>query len=438
VLCRLVDKSLVVALPGEGGSCRYRLLETIQQYGATKLAEAGGEPEARRRHRDAFIARAEGWGGTHLSTERLRGVSADFQNFRVALSWSWSERDAEAILRLLHTHWVPWYWSGSLEGRDWVERVFTEPEFAVPRLADHPGQIDALVARVALLAGKSSPQQAAERGEQAAALAARIGDSHRLAMVEQTRGEAALLFGDVAEGRRLLEVSLAAWERLGVLDGVGWCHNHLGWAAVAEADHERARRHFEHAVDLSRRDPLGTWLAPHALAGLATLVARAGEHERAMTMAGAAITAAQALDARPVLAMALARAAETAVLAGRASQAVARLTDLMSLLAESGTSRWLGEALEMAALVLADGGEAAQASEILGGAQALRQADGQTHRGVTAGEVHDLPPRLLRALGDAAFAHCQALGQALPEEATIARALACLNAITADTASRPC
>jgi len=427
VLSRLVDKSLVVVLPGDGESRRYHLLETIRQYAAEKLADAGEEPVTRRRHRDAFITRAEGWQGTILGDEYLRGVAADYENFRGALEWSWAERDAEAILRLLHTHWVPWYWSGSLEGRDWIERVLSAPEFAVPRLADHPGHVDALTAQAVFLAVSGVPQQATELLDKAAEHASRIGDTHRLAMVEQTRGELELPYGKVAEGRRCLEAALAAWERLGVPDGVGWCHNHLGWASVAEADHEGARAHFEHAVELSRRDPLGTWLAPHALAGLAPLAARAGMPGQALTVAGEAITAARALGARPVLAMALARAAETALLAGQLPRAVANLTDLLGVLAESGTSRWLGEALEMTALVLADKGETARATEILGACQALHGAADHTHRLVVmARELQDLRPRLVQELGHAVFAHHHALGQALPDVTAIAQALAWL------------
>jgi predicted ATPase/DNA-binding SARP family transcriptional activator len=428
LLCGLVDKSLVVVLPGEDDSCRYHLLETIRQYAAAKLAETGEEAAARRRHRDAFVARAEQWKGTILGAECLRGVSTDFENFRVALEWSWAERDAEAILRLLHIHWVPWYWSGSLEGRHWIERVLGEPEFAVPRLADHPGHVDALLAQAVFLSVKGMRRKAAELLDQAAGLASRIGDAHRLATVEQTRGELELPYGNVTEGRRRLEFSLAAWERLGVLDGMGWCHNHLGWASVAEGDHERARAHFEQAVELSRRDPLGTWLAPHAMAGLAPLMARSGELGQALTMANEAITTARALDARPVLAMALARAAETAILTAQPRRAIAILIDLLDVLSESGTSRWVVEALEMAALVLANQGEAAQASEILGACEPLREAS-QTYRVVViARELQELRPRLRQRLGDAVFAHRNALGQAHPPDRAIARALAWLTA----------
>ncbi|MDQ4104313.1 MAG: winged helix-turn-helix domain-containing protein [Actinomycetota bacterium] len=75
MLCRLVDKSLVV-VHSEGPAPRYRLLETIRQYGAEKLAEAGQEATVRRRHRDAFIARAEAWQGIPLGADFLRAHSS--------------------------------------------------------------------------------------------------------------------------------------------------------------------------------------------------------------------------------------------------------------------------------------------------------------------------------------------------------------------------
>ena len=50
----LAGKSLVVAEPAADGS-RYRLLETIRQYAAERLAEA---EQARRRHAGTFLARS--------------------------------------------------------------------------------------------------------------------------------------------------------------------------------------------------------------------------------------------------------------------------------------------------------------------------------------------------------------------------------------------
>jgi hypothetical protein len=55
---RLASKSLVAAEPGEDGT-RYRLLETVRQYAADRLAETGDAEAARQRHALAFLSLAE-------------------------------------------------------------------------------------------------------------------------------------------------------------------------------------------------------------------------------------------------------------------------------------------------------------------------------------------------------------------------------------------
>ncbi|MDT9693798.1 AfsR family transcriptional regulator, partial [Streptomyces sp. P9(2023)] len=50
LLGSLVDKSLVVAAPGDDGGMRYRLLETVAEYAAERLDEAGDRAEAERLH----------------------------------------------------------------------------------------------------------------------------------------------------------------------------------------------------------------------------------------------------------------------------------------------------------------------------------------------------------------------------------------------------
>jgi non-specific serine/threonine protein kinase len=49
LLSRLVDKSLVLVAE-QDDEARYRLLETVGQYGREKLDESGEEPSLRRRH----------------------------------------------------------------------------------------------------------------------------------------------------------------------------------------------------------------------------------------------------------------------------------------------------------------------------------------------------------------------------------------------------
>ena len=49
-----MDKSLVLVAE-QDGEARYRLLETVRQYGRVKLEEAGEGAGASRRHADLFL-----------------------------------------------------------------------------------------------------------------------------------------------------------------------------------------------------------------------------------------------------------------------------------------------------------------------------------------------------------------------------------------------
>lgn len=261
-------------------------------------------------------------------------------------------------------------------------------------------------------------------------LAQQIGDDRRLASVCWGRGEFRLLRGKGADARPFLEAALAGFERLGLPDGVGWCHNHLGWAATVDREYGRARDHFERAVEVARSDPLGEWLEPHALAALAPVVAVCGDDWRALGLAEEAVAAARRLPARPVLAMALIRAAETAVLARNSQNAADILVELLSLLADLGSRRWVADALETTALILQAEADAEQGSAILGASDRLREAAGEARGGVRvlAEQVRHARERLASALGAERFAQHEARGRALSREAAITVALAGLQA----------
>jgi predicted ATPase/DNA-binding SARP family transcriptional activator len=119
VIDRLASKSLVTAETAADGT-RYRLLETVRQYAADRLAEAGGTQAARQRHALAFLRLAQ----------RERGLlvlSRDHDNFRAALEWSLA-RDSQAGPRLAHALGGIWLAHGMLaEGRDWLERALAQP-----------------------------------------------------------------------------------------------------------------------------------------------------------------------------------------------------------------------------------------------------------------------------------------------------------------------
>ncbi|MFD0077095.1 ATP-binding protein [Streptomyces sp. NPDC127166] len=125
----LVDKSLVVATPTEGGEMRYRLLETIHEYATERAAEA---PEllaaAEAAHTAHFTDLAETAEPRLRSAEQLPWIDRlerDLDNIRAALHRTLvTAPDEAAALRLVFAMgWFWWLRNYRPEGLVWVERA---------------------------------------------------------------------------------------------------------------------------------------------------------------------------------------------------------------------------------------------------------------------------------------------------------------------------
>ncbi|WP_079191549.1 AfsR/SARP family transcriptional regulator [Streptomyces sp. CB00455] len=123
----LVDKSLVVAAPApDGHGMRYRLLETVGEYAAARLAEAGHDWEdTERRHLVHYreLARTREpllrGHGQRAAADRL---STEYENLRTALRRAVAARDTDEVLCLIHS--LGWYWHMHdlrTESRHWSE-----------------------------------------------------------------------------------------------------------------------------------------------------------------------------------------------------------------------------------------------------------------------------------------------------------------------------
>jgi len=103
VLARLVDKSLVQHV-GD----RYRLLETLRQYGLERAQDAGEIDALRGRHLAAFLSRSAEWQlDTRLATEPvLEELIAESPDLIAALDWSLAKGEpALELLRPLNEVW---------------------------------------------------------------------------------------------------------------------------------------------------------------------------------------------------------------------------------------------------------------------------------------------------------------------------------------------
>ncbi|MEV4936869.1 AfsR/SARP family transcriptional regulator [Streptomyces zaomyceticus] len=125
----LVDKSLVVATPTEGGEMRYRLLETIHEYAVERAAEDPGTlAAAEAAHTAHFAALAETAEPKLRSADQLpwiERIERDLDNIRAALHRTVANSPDEAAAHRLvfAMGWFWWLRNYRPEGLAWVERT---------------------------------------------------------------------------------------------------------------------------------------------------------------------------------------------------------------------------------------------------------------------------------------------------------------------------
>ena len=177
LLGSLVDKSLVVAEPA-GAALRYRLLETIRQFAAERLAEAGeSEPAAiEAAHCGHFLAMAEA-AAPHLTGSSqdvwLARLDAEQGNLRRAAEHAARDPGAtRQVLRFgvaLRHYWIA-------RSRDGEAAGLLLPVLERPEAAAHPELFAAALVTAAFSARDAGLPAAGQLAERAVELARRLGD----------------------------------------------------------------------------------------------------------------------------------------------------------------------------------------------------------------------------------------------------------------------
>lgn len=194
LLADLVDKSMVAVERPEGGM-RYRLLDTLRDYGARRLAEAGDADACRRRHGVYHVALVEALGPRLRSAEEgavLAEIDAVMDDLRLAHAWLVEAGDVDGALR------IPVALGDYLLYRLRDEMVtWTERALQLPGAQDHPAYPGAL-ATVALGATNRGELERA-RGEADAALALAEPSSLAAVLALDARATAGLYEGRLGE-----------------------------------------------------------------------------------------------------------------------------------------------------------------------------------------------------------------------------------------------
>ena len=327
LLAALAGKSILMAAHGQGVA-RYRLPETLREYGQERLHESGEHTALRRRHRDwheQLARRADtGW-LTPRAADLTARLFREHANVQAAQDFCQAEPgEAEAGLRIAMHVWLFYYW---------IAGHVSEGRYRLGQALAQGGEPTVWRARGLLLASFLAAASG-DRGavqpllEQGTSLAGQLNDPATRAFAAWVEGHVHLFAGDLPQaiahcedGLAVLPAAVRGRQRAHLLINLAnaaglagdeeravACHRELAalteagsdyirraysayslWALGAAAwrrgDLDRATGLHQQSLRLRRNDRMGTTFSVEALAWIA---ASRHQYERAAVLLGAA------------------------------------------------------------------------------------------------------------------------------------------------------
>jgi non-specific serine/threonine protein kinase len=326
LLAHLIDKSILV---GERHAevVRYRMLDTIREFGREQLDQRGERARLQGRHRDAFLRMVEeadaGWVSPR-QVEWFARLDREHVNILAAVDHSLTEPgEVEAAMRIL-TALFHFYWWGrgfAREGRLLLSRALDVPSSPTRVRAR------ALLTDASLALADGDFEAGGQRLAAARAIETTAGDPGTAAFAYWIEGSVALYSGDLPAASTAFEAGLALLEPgreltrrldlllsyssgvalLGDAERATWCHDEFlritepagecfhrayaqwtyGLFVMQQGDLPRAAALIQESIALRRelRDLTGIGWSLESLAWVESALAH---HERAATLLGSA------------------------------------------------------------------------------------------------------------------------------------------------------
>lgn len=248
-LMELRESSLILT-EERAGEMRFRMLETVRQYGEEKLAEFGEQERLLARHKAFFAAlAAEADAALRGAAQALHfdWLEAEHDNLRAALDTCLAWQDAETGLRLVASLWKFWMVRGHVaEGLQRLGALLS-PAWASAPTAD---RARALYGAGFLAWYRSDYAAAKTYLMESLRLRRQLGDRRGIAESLHRLGAMALFLGHDDEGGPLLEESLTCWQALDDKLGTAGTLARLAELQRKRGDYAAARAQQETSLQL--------------------------------------------------------------------------------------------------------------------------------------------------------------------------------------------
>jgi predicted ATPase/class 3 adenylate cyclase/DNA-binding SARP family transcriptional activator len=287
----MVDASLLRREGQTSGESRYRMLDTVQEYGLERLVAHDEHADLERRHAAYYLALAEQAEARIEGPELaawLERLEHEHDNFRAILAAALKRSEPRIVLRLAGALWRSWQRRGQAhDGRAWVDAALEQIGSI-----ESEDRARGLVASAELACSQGDARKAIELGRESLAICEAIGylqgkarslhvvgwcvannarsdDDYRLARRYQEEclalqhrfqspvGEAKALheLGEIARLVREYDTATAYLERSRDMrtqlhddEGIGWSEHCLAWAAYDQGNYELAMRRTARAL----------------------------------------------------------------------------------------------------------------------------------------------------------------------------------------------
>lgn len=379
----LINKS-VLTRENSGAKARYRILETLRQYGRERLDEAGDTDPLRRRHRDYYLHLAEQADANSCGPrqyecgERLRVERANlFTALDYCVTVPGQERDG---LRLGAALWFYWIASGFVrDGRYWLDRAL-----------------------------QADPAPSRDR-----------------ARALWINGWIACLQGDYQAGLALLEESRDLAQELGNETELTYATQYLGWAKMMAGDLPQAIPLLDHV--LARHRASSRWTAPALtiFAIRAMAAGQVGDTERAMDLLDECRNICAALGERWALSWTSCTVGITWWAAGNPRQASAHLCDSLRVKCDVTDQLGYPFCVDLLSWVAAADGDWIRAAILQGATDTMWEPIGIPLWGFAPliDQGKEERTRTREALGERVYQTAAQQGAGMPPEEVIAYAL---------------